>query len=178
MAKSFTTANKKQRKKICLPRKDLTLTGISSKMSSSPLPTLKWGLGRGGSSLHRTCSCRGIAYTWAPWPCLPTRCSITGSDHDLAFLLHHPWTCIKAFYWYIPGELTGAWSCTPVVDLKARSIQRPWMWRDAARNPTMLWCGGCSLPAPGCQQPSVRHLSVVALARCVTKQHLPHTRLQ
>ena len=29
----------------------------------------------------------GITCTWAPlgWPCLPIRCSITGSNHDLAF---------------------------------------------------------------------------------------------
>ena len=32
-----------------------------------------------------------IARTWAPlgWPCLPTRCAITGTDHDLVFPLHY-----------------------------------------------------------------------------------------
>jgi len=52
-----------------------------------PLPTLKWGLGRGGSWLHPFQALSCIACTWAPlgWPCLPTRCSISGSSHDLAF---------------------------------------------------------------------------------------------
>jgi len=43
-----------------------------------------------GSWLQPFLSLRYTACTWAPmgWPCLPTSCSITGSGHDLAFLLH------------------------------------------------------------------------------------------
>ena len=42
----------KQRKKTHLPLEGLRYTGISSKIPSAPLPTLKWGLGRDGSWLH------------------------------------------------------------------------------------------------------------------------------
>ena len=70
---------------------------ISSKIPLPPLPTLKWGLQRDGSwaaSLLVT-QVHCTACTWAPlgWPCLPTRCSITGSSHDLAFLLHLFFIC-------------------------------------------------------------------------------------
>ena len=60
-------------------------------MLPPPLPTLKWGLGRGGSWLHPSQSFGCTAYSWAllGWPCLLTRCSITASSCDLAFLLHH-----------------------------------------------------------------------------------------
>ena len=65
---------------------------LQKEIPSPPLPTLKWGLGRGGSWLHPFWSLRSIACTWAPlgWPCLPTRCSIPVSAPDLAFSLHHP----------------------------------------------------------------------------------------
>jgi len=89
------------RERSYIPSKELRFTGISSKTYWAPLPTLKWGLGRGGSWLHHVCSVRYIACTWAPlgWPCLPTRCSITVWSHDLAFLLHVVtksviWLCI------------------------------------------------------------------------------------
>ena len=72
-----------------LPSEGRSYTGISSKITLPPPPTLKWGLGRGRSWLHTFWSLRGTAYTWAPlgWPCLPTRCSITASSCDLAFPL-------------------------------------------------------------------------------------------
>jgi len=73
-----------------LPSEDLRYTEIASKTPLLPLPTLKWGLGRGWSRLHPFQSLRHIARSWAPlgWPCLPTRCSITSSGCDSAFLLH------------------------------------------------------------------------------------------
>jgi len=59
-------------------------------MPSPPLPTPKWGLGRGRSWLHPFQSLWCIACIWAPisWPCLLTRCSITVLGFDLAFSLH------------------------------------------------------------------------------------------
>ena len=59
--------------------------------TSLPLPTLKWGLGRGGSWLHPFWSLRYTACSWAPlgWSCLPSRCSITASSYDLAFPLQY-----------------------------------------------------------------------------------------
>jgi len=77
------------REKNYLPSEDLRYTGISSKIPLPPLPTLKWGLGRGASWIHLIWSLRNISCTWAPlgWPCLPTRCSITASSSDLAFPL-------------------------------------------------------------------------------------------
>jgi len=91
-------------------------------MPSPPLTTLKWGLGRGGSWLHPFQSLRCIAYTWPPLglPCLPTRCSIAVSDHDLAFPLQ-TWrpSCLcyalgslwKTVEWENPSELItmGSW---------------------------------------------------------------------
>jgi len=78
--------------RICFHSEGLQKAGISSKIPSPPLPTLKWlgGLGRGGSWLHPFLSFRYTACTWAPlgWPCLPTRCSITASGHNLTFPLH------------------------------------------------------------------------------------------
>ena len=97
--KSLATANKDKPK--CSRhsyrhkgKKLLTLRRSTDKQASSerhppPLPTLKWGLGRGGSWPHPFQSLRYIACTWTPqgWPCLPTRCSITVSGCDLAFPL-------------------------------------------------------------------------------------------
>lgn len=42
-----------------------------------------------------------IACTWAPlgWPCLPTRCSITASSCDLAFLRHLKTEKVDKFSW-------------------------------------------------------------------------------
>jgi len=82
----------KQRKKICLPLEGLRQAEISREILLPPLPLLKIGLGRGGSWLHPFQSLRCIACTWAPLgrPCLPTRCSITGSGHDSAFLPQQP----------------------------------------------------------------------------------------
>jgi len=59
-------------------------------MQGSPLPALKWGLGRGRSWLQPFWSVMAIACTWAPlgWPCLPNRCSITTSSPALVFQLH------------------------------------------------------------------------------------------
>lgn len=73
----------------CLPSEGLKCRGISSKTPLLPLPTLKWGLGKGGSWLHPFQSFRCIAFTWDPLggPCLSSRCSIIGSRYDLAFLL-------------------------------------------------------------------------------------------
>jgi len=75
-----------------LPLEDPRYAEISRQIPLPPLPTLKWGLGRGGPLLHPSWSLRYIACTWASvgWPCLPTRCSITGSSHDLVFPLHLP----------------------------------------------------------------------------------------
>jgi len=58
-------------------------------MPSPLLPTIKWDLGRGGSQLHPFLLLRDFACTWGPlaWLCLPTRCSITASGHDLTFPL-------------------------------------------------------------------------------------------
>ena len=55
-------------------------------MPSAPLPTLKWGLGRGESCLHpfQLFSCTACTWALLGWPCLPT-CSITVSFHDWAF---------------------------------------------------------------------------------------------
>jgi len=76
----------------CLLSEDLRYAGLSSKIPSPPLPTLKWGLGRGGSWLRLFQSFGCTACTWAPlgWPCLPTGCSVAVSSHDLAFLLQTP----------------------------------------------------------------------------------------
>ena len=73
----------------CLPLGGLRHTRISREIPSPPLPTLKWGLARGGPWLHPFQSLRYTACTWAPlgWPCLPTRCSITASSNNLAFPL-------------------------------------------------------------------------------------------
>ena len=78
-----------QKQRTCLPLEGLQWAGISSKTPLPPLPSLKWGLGRDGSWLHPFQSLGSTACTWAPlgWPCLPTRCSITASGHDSAFLL-------------------------------------------------------------------------------------------
>ena len=54
-----------------------------------------------------------IAYTWAPlgWPCLPTRCSITASSCDLAFLIQEPsW---GYFYRYKNWVYLGFCLCFP-----------------------------------------------------------------
>jgi len=82
-----TVVDTEIKKSSCLPLEDLRRTGISTKIVLSPLPTLKWGLGRGVSWLHPFWSLRYTACIWASlaWPCLPTRCSVTGSSHDLAF---------------------------------------------------------------------------------------------
>jgi len=83
---------KQRKKKICLPSEGLTYRWISSKIPLPPLPSLKRGLGRGGSWLHPFQSLRYIACTWTPlaWPCIPTGCSITASSCDSAFQLQQP----------------------------------------------------------------------------------------
>ena len=85
----------KKKKKICLPLEGHRQARISTKIPLSLLPTLKRGLGRSGSWLHHFCSLRCIACTWAllGWPCLLTRCLITGSGCHLAFLLCM-WTAV------------------------------------------------------------------------------------
>jgi len=47
-----TVVDTEIKKSSCLPLEDLRRTGISTKIVLSPLPTLKWGLGRAGSWLH------------------------------------------------------------------------------------------------------------------------------
>jgi len=53
-----TTIDTEIKKKSYLPSEDLRYTGISSKIPLIPLPTLKCGLGRGGSWLHPLWSLR------------------------------------------------------------------------------------------------------------------------
>jgi len=81
-----TATGSEIKERSCLPSEYLRHIGIFSKIPPPPLPTLKWGLERSRSWLHPFWALRYIACTWAPlgWPCLPTRCSITGSIHEIS----------------------------------------------------------------------------------------------
>jgi len=80
---------RKEGKELLTLRMPQVGRNLQQEMPLIPLPTLKWGLGRGGSCLHLIQSLRCIARTWAAlgWPCPPTKRSITGSGHAFAFLL-------------------------------------------------------------------------------------------
>ena len=108
MAKPSATANENEPKcsshRYRNEAKELPTSGkpqvgrdLQQEMTSALLPTLKWGLGRGGSWHHPFRSLRCIACTWAPlgWPCLPTRCSITSSSQDWALPLHAEGTSLN-----------------------------------------------------------------------------------
>lgn len=87
-----TKTNKKKKKKTTYLQKASSTQRYPTRNTlTSPLPTLKWGLGRGGSWLYPFWSLRYITCTWAPldWPCLPTRCSITGSKPWLSIFTTH-----------------------------------------------------------------------------------------
>jgi len=72
-----------------LPSEGLKHTGISSKKFSLLQPTLRRRL-EGGVDPGSTPSGQSgpLHAPEPPWPCLPTRCSITASGRDSAFPLH------------------------------------------------------------------------------------------
>jgi len=59
-----TTIGTEIKERSCLPSEGLTYTGVSTKIPSPPLPTLKWGLVKGASWLLPFQSLRKIAHTW------------------------------------------------------------------------------------------------------------------
>ena len=62
-----TAIGTKTRKRSCLPSEVLNYIGIFKKTFFPLLPTLKWGLGRGGSWLHPIQSVRYLHAPELPW---------------------------------------------------------------------------------------------------------------
>jgi len=122
------------KKKAAYPWKASGRQGSPSKIPLPPLPTLEWSLERGGSWFHPFWSLRYIACTWAPlgWPCIPTRCSITASSHDLTFPLQHvKYQRTHAAVWIASTILLGReniWGLCYALPMKCQVSDKPSHW--------------------------------------------------
>ena len=92
-AQVATAVGTEIKERSCLPSEALRYAGISNKIPLPPLPTLAWGLGRGGTSAHplQSLRCTALHYMHlsSPGLALPSHQVLTISSHNLAFPPQH-----------------------------------------------------------------------------------------
>ena len=114
VAKSSATANenepkrsshrcRKEGKELLTLRMPQVGRNLQQEMPLIPLPTLKWGLGRGGSWLHPPLPNTQVHCTHLSFPglTLPAHQVLTVSGRDLAFPLHF-YMIVCFFSWCLP----------------------------------------------------------------------------